>query len=30
VAHPGQIARAAEDLGFVGALTPNGAWCEDA
>ncbi|GLW05936.1 alkanesulfonate monooxygenase [Microtetraspora sp. NBRC 13810] len=26
----GQIARAAEDLGFVGALTPAGAWCEDA
>ncbi|MFC9494824.1 LLM class flavin-dependent oxidoreductase [Streptomyces sp. NPDC056982] len=25
-----QIARAAEDLGFVGALTPTGAWCEDA
>ncbi|MFE6902844.1 LLM class flavin-dependent oxidoreductase [Streptomyces sp. NPDC057717] len=25
-----QIARAAEDLGFVGALTPAGAWCEDA
>jgi len=24
-----QIARAAEDLGFVGALTPTGAWCED-
>jgi alkanesulfonate monooxygenase len=26
----GQIARAAEQLGFVGALTPTGAWCEDA
>jgi alkanesulfonate monooxygenase len=26
----GQIARAAEQLGFVGALTPSGAWCEDA
>ncbi|WP_036322178.1 LLM class flavin-dependent oxidoreductase [Microbispora sp. ATCC PTA-5024] len=26
----GQIARAAEDLGFAGALTPTGAWCEDA
>jgi len=25
-----QIARAAENLGFVGALTPTGAWCEDA
>lgn len=26
----GQVARAAEQLGFVGALTPTGAWCEDA
>src|SRR4029453_16486683 len=26
----GQIARGAEKLGFVGALTPTGAWCEDA
>ncbi|MER5766381.1 LLM class flavin-dependent oxidoreductase [Streptomyces sp. NPDC001985] len=25
-----QIARAAEQLGFAGALTPTGAWCEDA
>ena len=25
-----QIARAAEQVGFVGALTPTGAWCEDA
>ncbi|MFE0689534.1 LLM class flavin-dependent oxidoreductase [Streptomyces xiamenensis] len=25
-----QIARAAEHLGFAGALTPTGAWCEDA
>ncbi|WP_405455299.1 LLM class flavin-dependent oxidoreductase [Streptomyces sp. NBC_00101] len=25
-----QIALAAEQLGFVGALTPTGAWCEDA
>ncbi|WP_163511075.1 LLM class flavin-dependent oxidoreductase [Fodinicola acaciae] len=25
-----QIARAAEQLGFTGALTPTGAWCEDA
>lgn len=24
------IARAAEDFGFTGALTPTGAWCEDA
>jgi alkanesulfonate monooxygenase len=30
VAYLGQIARAAEHLGFVGALTPTGAWCEDA
>src|SRR3954470_14946555 len=30
VAYLGQIARAAEQLGFVGALTPAGAWCEDA
>jgi len=26
----GQIARTAEQLGFIGALTPSGAWCEDA
>jgi alkanesulfonate monooxygenase len=26
----GQIVRSAEELGFVGALTPTGAWCEDA
>ncbi|MFI6512005.1 LLM class flavin-dependent oxidoreductase [Streptosporangium sp. NPDC050855] len=25
-----QIVHAAEHLGFVGALTPTGAWCEDA
>src|SRR5690606_40250165 len=25
-----QLALAAEQLGFVGALTPTGAWCEDA
>jgi alkanesulfonate monooxygenase len=25
-----QIARSAEQLGYVGALTPTGAWCEDA
>ncbi|MET8769568.1 LLM class flavin-dependent oxidoreductase [Streptomyces sp. NPDC004658] len=30
VAYLSQIARAAEHLGFVGALTPTGAWCEDA
>ncbi|MFD3583597.1 LLM class flavin-dependent oxidoreductase [Streptomyces sp. NPDC058683] len=30
VAYLSQIAKAAEDLGFVGALTPTGAWCEDA
>jgi alkanesulfonate monooxygenase len=30
VAYLAQIARAAEDLGFAGALTPTGAWCEDA
>ncbi|MFE8964229.1 LLM class flavin-dependent oxidoreductase [Streptomyces iakyrus] len=30
VAYLSQIARAAEALGFVGALTPTGAWCEDA
>ncbi|WP_052850544.1 LLM class flavin-dependent oxidoreductase [Streptomyces avicenniae] len=30
VAYLTQIARAAEDLGFEAALTPTGAWCEDA
>lgn len=30
VAYLGQIARTAEQLGSVGALTPTGAWCEDA
>ncbi|MFC9931284.1 LLM class flavin-dependent oxidoreductase [Streptomyces sp. NPDC127190] len=30
VAHLSRIAGAAEDLGFVGVLTPTGAWCEDA
>ncbi|MFE0719495.1 LLM class flavin-dependent oxidoreductase [Streptomyces rochei] len=30
VGYLSQIARAAEDLGFVGVLTPTGAWCEDA
>jgi alkanesulfonate monooxygenase len=29
-AYLGQIARSAEQLGFAGALTPTGAWCEDA
>ncbi|GAA2161242.1 alkanesulfonate monooxygenase [Humibacillus xanthopallidus] len=26
----GQVARAADDLGFTGVLTPTGTWCEDA
>jgi alkanesulfonate monooxygenase len=30
LAYLGQITRAAEQLGFAGALTPTGAWCEDA
>ncbi|GIE99549.1 LLM class flavin-dependent oxidoreductase [Paractinoplanes rishiriensis] len=30
VAYLGQIARSAEQLGFDAALTPTGAWCEDA
>lgn len=30
LAYLGQIARSAEQLGFVGLLTPAGAWCEDA
>jgi len=30
VPYLGQIARSAEQLGYVGALTPTGAWCEDA
>lgn len=30
IAYLGQIARSAEQLGYVGALTPTGAWCEDA
>jgi len=29
-AYLGQIARSAEQLGFAAALTPTGAWCEDA
>jgi alkanesulfonate monooxygenase len=30
VAYLTQVARAAEDNGFTAALTPTGAWCEDA
>lgn len=30
IAYLGQIARSAEQIGYVGALTPTGAWCEDA
>ncbi|MER8187197.1 LLM class flavin-dependent oxidoreductase [Kitasatospora sp. NPDC094015] len=30
LAYLGQIARAAEQVGFTGALTPTGPWCEDA
>ncbi|MBR8639890.1 LLM class flavin-dependent oxidoreductase [Streptomyces tuirus] len=30
VAYLSQVARAAEEVGFAGALTPTGAWCEDA
>src|SRR3954471_13215497 len=30
VSYLGQVARAAEDVGFEGALTPTGAWCDDA
>src|SRR3954466_9951680 len=30
VPYLGQIARSAEQLGFEGALTPTGTWCEDA
>ncbi|GAA4977629.1 LLM class flavin-dependent oxidoreductase [Actinoplanes utahensis] len=30
VAYLTQVARAAEDNGFAAALTPTGAWCEDA
>ncbi|MEU1576485.1 LLM class flavin-dependent oxidoreductase [Streptomyces collinus] len=30
VGYLSQIARAAEEVGFAGALTPTGAWCEDA
>jgi alkanesulfonate monooxygenase len=29
IAYLGQIARSAEQLGYLGALTPTGAWCED-
>ena len=30
VSYLGQVARGAEDMGFDAALTPAGAWCEDA
>lgn len=30
IEHLAQIARAAEEVGFTGALTPTGTWCEDA
>lgn len=30
VSYLSQVARAAEDVGFEAALTPTGAWCEDA
>jgi alkanesulfonate monooxygenase len=30
IGYIGQIARTAEQLGFVGALTPTSSWCEDA
>jgi alkanesulfonate monooxygenase len=30
VGYLAQIARAAEQLGFEGVLTPTGTWCEDA
>ncbi|HWG03059.1 MAG TPA: LLM class flavin-dependent oxidoreductase [Trebonia sp.] len=30
ISYLGQIARGAEQLGFEAALTPTGAWCEDA
>ena len=30
VSYLGQVARGAEDVGFEAALTPTGAWCEDA
>src|SRR5215469_8717870 len=30
IGYIGQIARAAEQLGFAGALTPTSSWCEDA
>lgn len=30
VSYLGNVARAAEDMGFEAALTPTGAWCEDA
>lgn len=30
IGYLGQVATAAEDMGFDGALTPTGLWCEDA
>jgi alkanesulfonate monooxygenase len=30
IGYIGQIARSAEQLGFIGALTPTSSWCEDA
>jgi len=30
VSYLGQVARGAEDMGFEAALTPTGAWCDDA
>jgi alkanesulfonate monooxygenase len=30
IGYIGQIARAAEQLGFAAALTPTSSWCEDA
>jgi alkanesulfonate monooxygenase len=30
IAYLGQVTRSAEQLGFDAALTPTGAWCEDA
>jgi alkanesulfonate monooxygenase len=30
ISYLGQVATAAEDMGFEGALTPTGLWCEDA
>ena len=30
ISYLGQVARGAEDMGFEAALTPTGAWCDDA